>query len=105
MKPEVVDTTRKVYDRILRAHALERIELSVTPKNVWARAIPNGFHPMVTTRREAAYAAAVAQRCGSISLSEAQAINAEALAAVARARGDDSLSALLALEIALRGAV
>lgn len=96
MKPEDIDRRLKKLFRVDFA----RIEIGYTDHGVSVRAIPNNFHPLVGVRREAAIAA----KEGSITLSEATAIQQDALAPVGKGYGKTLSAALDALEADLKGA-
>lgn len=79
--------------RLLTKYPLETIEVVFRSKAVTARAIPLSFHPLVSERRQAAFAA----HGGSMSLNEATAYQERAMGAVAAARAETLEEAISAL--------
>lgn len=85
----------KLARQLLRTQSLSGIELTVTPRGVTARALPDHFHPAVELRRMQAFA----RHQGSISIDEAEAIQTKAVSdPVAVAQAPELDLALLALK-------
>lgn len=80
--------------RILQKGNIDRVQIIYGYHGVSAQAMPNGFHPIVESRRNLAFS----QRTGSISLSEADEIRKDSMGPVGRGYASDLEGALTSLE-------
>lgn len=84
--------------RLLTRHSLQRIEIIATLHGVTARAMPDGFHPIVSKRREDAFAMRGDE---NITLKAASEIQTASMLSIAQGSGDSLDEALEALKVEL----
>lgn len=88
--------TVRQMDVFLARRRLARVTLNLTGRAVVATAYPDNSHPAVAERRTAAFGAKE-----SWSMAEASKVNDDAMAELARGRGDTISAALADLLVAL----
>jgi hypothetical protein len=101
-KYDAGERIEKRIQRLCAKYSLRSIKLSVSSNGgVAARAMPDGHGPIVTARRDKAFAAAAETR-SSLSMDEAEKILTDVMSSVAQGHGGHIDAALTSLEISLK---
>jgi len=87
---------------LINKHGLARVEISIGDFGIVAMALPASYSPIVSVRRQEAFAKLEADGVAKVSLEQARGINDDALKPCGRVKADTIDLAITALTEALK---